>query len=78
MLLAARLPTVRWPLLALLGKVWSSSKHLPASLLPPLDGCSNSSVNKKFSLQLPDQLQNILLFCEVEAIGVNVQLCEFA
>jgi hypothetical protein len=27
MLLAARLPIVRWPLLALLGKVWSSSKH---------------------------------------------------
>lgn len=38
MLLAARLPIVRWPLLALPGKVWSSSKRLPASLLPPLDG----------------------------------------
>jgi hypothetical protein len=36
MLLAARLPIVRWPLLALPGKVWSSSKRLPASLLPPL------------------------------------------
>jgi hypothetical protein len=38
MLLAARLPIVWWPLLALPGKVWSSSKRLPASLLPPLDG----------------------------------------